>query len=317
MFSTLKSRHLAAERNPDPFKNVALNLDGHDSRIINVNADKSSLYSYKLKKSGFRVQVCTDINNMVFSVSAPAPCRDYNDGTMLLRMGIQNKIHKLDCVALDGGYTLFLGELMDGVDELQYETFRYPIRKMRGIALTSEEKVYNETFGSFRSRIESYFGEMQSTFTKFSRTVMNKVAEKLTFGVQYKLACLLMNIKRFVALRNISTEQHHTFWLQDSFDYPSKMEQETMYTLPNIKVKLSQSKDLLATRKAFFDKAISLNTQAVDDDMESRDGDKENKVDKGLGHRGEGAEREYYIVQNSSGLSMAWVSAYDIRDNKR
>ncbi|KAF9930892.1 hypothetical protein BGZ67_005584 [Mortierella alpina] len=179
MFSTLKSRHLAAERNPDPFKNVALNLDGHDSRIINVNADKSSLYSYKLKKSGFRVQVCTDINNMVFSVSAPAPCRDYNDGTMLLRMGIQNKIHKLDCVALDGGYTLFL---------------------------------------------ESYFGEMQSTFTKFSRTVMNKVAEKLTFGVQYKLACLLMNIMRFVALRNISTEQHHTFWLQDSFDYPSKME---------------------------------------------------------------------------------------------
>ncbi|KAF9312708.1 hypothetical protein BG006_004296, partial [Podila minutissima] len=108
MFSTLKSRHLVAERNPDLFKNVTLNLNGHDSRIIYVNADKASLYSYKLKKSGFRVQVCTDMNNMVFFVSAPTPCRDYNDGTMILRMGIQNKIHKLDCVALDGGYTLFL-----------------------------------------------------------------------------------------------------------------------------------------------------------------------------------------------------------------
>ncbi|KAF9547946.1 hypothetical protein EC957_007459 [Mortierella hygrophila] len=124
MLSTLKSRHLAAERNPDPFKNVTLNLDGHDSRIIHVNADKASLYSYKLKKSGFRVQVCTDMNSTVLFVSTPAPCRDYNDGTMLLRMGIQNKIHKLDCVAMDGGYNLFIGHaptlsLSRAVRELQ------------------------------------------------------------------------------------------------------------------------------------------------------------------------------------------------------
>ncbi|KAF9090091.1 hypothetical protein BGX29_011681 [Mortierella sp. GBA35] len=274
MFSTLKSRHLAAERNPEPFKNVTLNLDGHDSRIVYVNADKASLYSYKLKKSGFRVQVCTDMNNMVFFVSAPAPCRDNNDGTMLLRMGIQNRIHKLDCVALDGGYNLFIGKLLDSADELQYENFCYPVRKMRGIVLTAEETAYNDIFGSFRSRIEGYFGEMQSTFTKFSHTVVNKVGEKETFGVQYKLACLLMNIKRFVALRNIPTEQHHMFWLQDGFDYPSKTEQETMYTLPNIKVKLSQSKDLLATRKAFFDMTISSLTQAADDNMASGDDDR-------------------------------------------
>jgi hypothetical protein len=140
---------------------------------------------------------------------------------------------------------------------------------MRGIALTAEEKAYNDIFGSFRSRIESYFGEMQSTFTKFSHTVVNKVAEKETFGVQYKLACLLMNIKRFVALRNISTEQHHMFWLQDGFDYPGKTEQETMYILPNINVKLSQSRDLLATRKAFFDMATSPHTHATDDDLVS------------------------------------------------
>ncbi|KAG0379043.1 hypothetical protein BGX24_001904 [Mortierella sp. AD032] len=180
IFSTLMSRHLAAERNPDPFKNVTLNLDGHDSRIIYVNADKSSLYSYKLKKLGFRVQVCTDMNNRVLIVSAPAPCRDYNDETMLLRMGIQNKIHKLDCVAMDGGYNLFIGKLLDSADELQYENFCYPIH---------------------------------------------------------------------------------------SFDYPSNTEQETMYTLPNIKVKLFQSQDLLATRKAFFNMAISLQTGAADDDM--------------------------------------------------
>ncbi|KAF9313860.1 hypothetical protein BGZ91_006145 [Linnemannia elongata] len=278
MFSTLKSRHLAAERNLDPFKNVTLNLDGHDSRIIYVNADKPSLYSYKLKKSGFRVQVCIDMNSMVLFVSAPAPCKDYNDGTMLLRMGIQNKIYRSDCVALDNGYNLFIGKLLDSADELQYENFCYPIRKMRGIALTEEEKAYNEIFGSFRSRIESYFGEMQSTFTKFSHTVVNKVAEKETFVVQYKLACLLMNIKRFVALMNISTEQHHTLWLQDGFDYPNKTEQETVYTLPNIKVKLSQSQDLLATRKVFFDMSFSLSTGAADDDMALEDDDRANEL---------------------------------------
>ncbi|KAI7815992.1 hypothetical protein BC939DRAFT_387872, partial [Gamsiella multidivaricata] len=146
------------------------------------------------------------------------PYRNVEKGVMLLYVLVKG-IHKLDCVALDNGYTLFIGKLLESADELQYENFCYPIRKRRGIALTEEEKAYNEIFGSFRSRIESYFGEMQSTFTKFSHTVVNKVAEKEMFGVQYNLACLLMNIKRFVALRNISTEQHHTLWLQDGFDY--------------------------------------------------------------------------------------------------
>lgn len=181
---------------------------------------------------------------------------------------------------------------------------------MRGIALTEEEKAYNEIFGSFRSRIEGYFGEMQSTFTKFSHTFVNKVSEKDTFEVQYKLACVLMNIKRFVALRNISTEQHHTLWLQDGFDYPSKAEQETMYALPSIKVKLSQNQDLLATRQAFFEKV-----QTIDHDLVTRDDENKEKI---IGHRGDDNTREYQVIQGSSGLSMALrVSAHDVTDKMR
>ncbi|GJJ75204.1 hypothetical protein EMPS_07562 [Entomortierella parvispora] len=311
MFSTLKSRHLVAERNPHPFKNVTLNLDGHDSRITYVGADKPSLYSYKLKKSGFRVQVCTDMNNMVLFVSSPEPCRDNTDGTMLLRLGIQNRIHKLDCVALDGGYNLYIGKLVDSADELQYENFCYPVRKRHKIALTEEEEAYNEIFGTFRSRIEGHFGEMQSTFTKFSHTVVNKVAEKDTFDIQYKLASVLLNIKRFVALKSIPSEQHHTLWLNDSFDFPSKAEQEILYTLPSIKVKLSQSHDMLATRKKFFDMTISAPTGATDMDMANGD-DGEIKV---IGHRGEGDTREYQIVQKSVGLSVAqWVPVHAVSD---
>lgn len=309
MFSTLRSRHLAAERNPHPFKNVTLNLDGHDSRVIHVGADKPSMYSFKLKKSGFRVQVCTDMNNMVLFVSAPEPCRDYNDGTMLLRLGLQNRIHKLDCVALDGGYNLHIGKLVGSADELEYENFCYPIRKRHKIALTDEEEAYNDIFGSFRSRIEGCFGGMQSTFTKFSHTVVNKVAEKDTFDIQYKLACVLLNIKRFVALKSIPPEQHHTLWLQDSFDYPSKAEQETLYTLPSITVKLSQNQDLLEARQAFFDMTISAPTGTTDVDMVH-----ENEI-KVVGHRGEGDAREYEIVQPSVSLSKTtWVPVHAITD---
>ena len=185
---------------------------------------------------------------------------------------------------------------------------------MRGIALTDEEKSYNDIFGSFRSRIESYFGEMQSTFTKFSHTVVNKVSEKDTFDIQYKLACVLLNIKRFVALKSIPTEQHHTLWLQDSFDYPSKAEQETLYTLPSIKVKLSQSQDLLATRQAFFDMTISTPTGVTDVDMASG-GDGGERDFKIVGHRGDGDAREFQIVEKSVGLSTAtWVLANAVTD---
>ncbi|KAG0351083.1 hypothetical protein BGZ54_003425 [Gamsiella multidivaricata] len=142
MCSTLKLRLLLAKNNPDPFKHVTLDLDGHDSRVSYINANKPRLYSYKLKKSkksGFRVQVCADMNNIVLFVSKPAPCKDNNDGTMLVKMKIPSLIHKLDCIALDGGYNGFVGQIMGASEELSHGNFSYPVRKTRGIALTDIE----------------------------------------------------------------------------------------------------------------------------------------------------------------------------------
>ena len=87
MFSNIKIRIISARQfNPDLFKHVTLILDGHDTRASYPMADKSSLYSYKLKKSGFRTQICTDINDMVLFVSKSVPCKDMNDGAMLTQM---------------------------------------------------------------------------------------------------------------------------------------------------------------------------------------------------------------------------------------
>ncbi|KAF9994280.1 hypothetical protein BGZ80_007866, partial [Entomortierella chlamydospora] len=61
------------KNNPDPFKHVTLSLDGHDTSVSYIGADKPSLYSYKLRKSGFRLQECSDMNNIVLFAFSSLP----------------------------------------------------------------------------------------------------------------------------------------------------------------------------------------------------------------------------------------------------
>lgn len=68
------------------------------------------------------------------------PCQDYNDGTMLLRMDIGSKIHQVDCIAVDGGYTLFLDQVIKESSGLSSRNFLHPIRKARGVELSEEER---------------------------------------------------------------------------------------------------------------------------------------------------------------------------------
>ncbi|KAI9233206.1 MAG: hypothetical protein BYD32DRAFT_361133, partial [Podila humilis] len=51
------------------------------------------MYSYKLKKSGVRTQVCTDCNGMAIL-----------------------HIHQLDCIAVDGGYTQYIKKVVEDTD---------------------------------------------------------------------------------------------------------------------------------------------------------------------------------------------------------
>ncbi|KAI8327742.1 hypothetical protein BC941DRAFT_336711, partial [Chlamydoabsidia padenii] len=129
---------------------------------------------------------------MILFVSDSFPCRDYNDGTMFLQMDIERKIHAVDCIALDGGYTQFISQLLHDAPALSDKNFCCPIRKSAGISLTSSEALYNEMFGSFRSSIEAKFGEL--------------------------LACLLLNIKDFVHMLNMPLRPHHSLWEQTGFD---------------------------------------------------------------------------------------------------
>ncbi|KAF9429023.1 hypothetical protein BGZ76_001958, partial [Entomortierella beljakovae] len=278
MCSSITLRLLTSRSvNPEVFKHITLHIDGHDSRVAYINADKATMYSFKLKKSGFRTQVCSDMNNMIVFVSLPAECRDFNDGTMLSRMAIEKKIHNLDCVALDGGYALNIHGIVESSDQLISANFSYPIRKTRGIELTDQEKKYNEMFGSFRSKIEGYFGEMQTTFSNFSHKIVNRVSDKNIFSLQFKLCCMLLNIKRMIILCNISVEPHHSFWMQDEFDFPDGMEKNFIQIpmAPNYKAKTRDACNIYQLQDAFLNLESTCGSSTSGDHEMSCDDDTE------------------------------------------
>jgi hypothetical protein len=127
MFSTTMIRILTARlNNPDPFKTVTLFLDGHDTRGIKIGTKSEEGYSYKLKKSGFCTQVCIDVNGMVIFVSESLPCKVNTDGKMLANMDLKGKIDKCDCIAVDGGYTLHLKQIIED-NQLKKQNFCHPI----------------------------------------------------------------------------------------------------------------------------------------------------------------------------------------------
>jgi hypothetical protein len=232
MFSTFHLRVLSAKlANPPLFQHVTLHLDGHDTRLSCEEKSSTEMYSYKLKKAGVRTQVCVDCNGMAILVSKSMPCKDNNDGTMLLGMKIHKYIHPLDCIAVDGGYPQYIKKLVED-NELTNKNFCYPIRKHRGKELAKYETNYNKIFGSFRSQMEAIFGELGTVFEKHNNRRPVLVTKIETYNLQLQLSLLLMNVKKMVALFGIEVEPIHQAWMRDGFDYPSKngaMEQNLAY----------------------------------------------------------------------------------------
>lgn len=191
MFSTTALRIINAKKlNPLGFKNITLFLDGHDSRIDYKEKDikKRNFYSYKFKNSGVRTQVIYDINEFAIYVSDSKPCRVYNDGQMFLDMKLENKLNENDCIAFDGGYYYYIEKFIEdcdrkGNDKINLNNFMFPIRKNKNVELNDNEILYNQTFGSFRSKIESCFGFLGGKFKRFNN---NESSIKVTDMKVYK-----------------------------------------------------------------------------------------------------------------------------------
>ena len=265
MFSTFPIRLLSAQlRNPPLFPHVTLHLDGHDTRLSCEEKSSSEMYSYKLKKSGVRTQVCTDCNGMAILVSKSLPCKENNDGTMLIGMKIQRHIHELDCIAVDGGYTQYIKKIVEDTD-LSKKNFCYPIRKSRSKDLAQDEANYNKIFGSFRSQIEAEFGDLGAIFEKHNNRKPVLVTKIATYNLQLRLCLLLMNIKKMVAHLGVHADPIHSAWTRDGFDFPyanGAMEQ----ILDHIPVEemLSDAKDMTKLQEQF----LQMTTMDVDDNQD-------------------------------------------------
>jgi hypothetical protein len=223
MFSNIKIRILSSRLyNPNPFKHVTMFLDGHDSRIEyqNINIHKKELYSFKFKKPGVRTQVLTDINDMIIYVSNSKYCKNNVDGEMFLKMKVENIVEKEDCIAFDGGYYYYIDRFIESFVDYNYQNFIYPYRKSKNVELTNEKLEFNKMFGSYRSKIETVFADVGNKFNKFDNTkAVTKTTNIKGFTLQFKVASLLTNMKRFLEKYNIEINEHVKLWENGDFDY--------------------------------------------------------------------------------------------------
>lgn len=220
MFSNINVRIMnGILNNPTLFNQVTLHIDGHDTKgIVYGSKDKSIYYSYKLKRNGFRTQVTIDNNGFIIFLSKSQPCSIGNDGTMLTDMNIHNKVNEMDCIALDGGYTLFVNSIINNSSLNKYN-FVFPIRKDLGINLNEIELNYNDQFGGFRSKMEKSFANMGHTFERLNNTKSFITTDINIFNIQMKIASALLNIKNYVELNKIDIFDFHAYWLNDGFDF--------------------------------------------------------------------------------------------------
>ncbi|GAA5817784.1 hypothetical protein MFLAVUS_011340 [Mucor flavus] len=102
---------------------------------------------------------------------------------------------------------------------ISLRNFCYPIRKDRNIKLTNDEEKFNHILGGLRSKIESYFAELGSIFTRFSGQCKIRITDKKIYNIQLKLAIVLLNIKYFNDLFQIEDNNHYNKWRLENFDY--------------------------------------------------------------------------------------------------
>ena len=272
MFSTPQIRVRSANwKNPPLFKHITLLLDGHDTRAT-YGENKIDMFSYKLRKSGLRTQVCIDINGVALFVSKSAACKDNNDGTMLVAMKIGKKIQQVDCIGLDGGYTQHVGEILEQDHQLTLKNFCFPIRKKRLQPLHAEEANFNSMFGGFRSMVENTFSELGTAFSKHNNKDPIRVGSMKEFNMNLRLCLLLLNIKKFVNILQIQVLPHHRTWMEDGFDYPTDKKiipdlTET-YTVLN---KLEYGDEMLKVQEAFLSMDMD---ESGDDDVGDVSGNK-------------------------------------------
>ena len=224
---------------------------------------------------------------MVLNLSDSELCGNSSDGGMFLNMKLYNKIKEQDCVALDGGYTLFIKQFENLCKNkninLDDKNFFYPIRKENGIALNTQEEHYNKVFGSFRSVVENQFKELYNKFKRFSNNnSIIKTDDIKYINLQLKVVFLLKNIQLFSDKFNIITQEHHKLWINKNFEFPNEIRLiDIVYT--NQMEQIKKLKDLSKIQKELLNLTIESDQDSMliddDDEILNEDDKDESNID--------------------------------------
>lgn len=318
MFSNERIRILSSLiNNPQYFKHVTLLLDGHDSRIAYYNESKKDTFSYKLKKPGLRTQVVIDTNEMVVYVSASEKCGINNDSCMFTKMKIEKFMNKSDCIAIDGGYSLSISNLLEKttsiIKELNFDNFCYPIRKQLNEELTQNEKEFNDIFASFRSKIEHQFASIGSMFQRFNNCkCIPYIRDSKHYNLQFKVACLLKNIKLFIEKFNIEYHPYHELWTNNDFDFPIK-EEKLKQILNNEVDQLNKIIRMQKIQQNVLQKHINEDNISIDTENELSEIESEYEIEDILDHKVVRKVRKYLVKwKDYSEEYNSWESENDI-----
>jgi hypothetical protein len=302
MFSNERTRVICAKtNNPDGFKHVTLMIDGRDVRASLVSKhDSIKSYSYKLKKSGFRTQVCMDINGMIIFVSDAEHCGTNNDGSMLSKIDLGKFVGTVDVVALDGVYAQYLSGIINNNAGLTLKNFMYPVRKQRNMELDDISKRFNDVFGSFRSMVEDAFSGLSSTFHRFNNRNPIRVSDLSTFTVQLKLASVLYNMKKVVGMGRIEYEELHARWMNPRFDYCNSnafgpaisLHPDITESLENILANAGEMSDL---QTRFLDMTLTTTSSALPMITDGSNEGDNYEVEKVLSHRTVDGVVQFYV----------------------
>lgn len=316
MFSNIKIRLLNGMlENPVLFSQVTMHLDGHDKRGMIYGAeDKSIYYSYKLKKNGFRTQVAIDNSSMIIFISDSKPCSTNNDGSMFINMSIEKRMNLMDCIALDGGYSLYVEPIINNSD-LNDFNFVYPIRKDKNINLDDVELNYNEQFGSFRSKMEKVFSDIGFIFQRLNNKKPFLTSNINIYNIQLKIASVLLNIKRYVKLNNIEHNSFQSNWMNHNFDFEYKNNLtnniDSYGALPKLNDRINNLDKMKLLQHQFLGLQLSniINNNKMDLEI-AMDYDENNyEIDIILDHKGLVVEDSFYLVKwkNYDDNENSWI----------
>ncbi|KAG2209921.1 hypothetical protein INT45_002661, partial [Circinella minor] len=145
------------------------------------------------------------------------------------------------------------------------DNFVYPIRKNVNENLTITQEHFNKTFGSFRTKVENQFSEIGNKFYCFNNNKsIVKIDNVKFYNLQFRVACLLKNITKFVELFNIPILPHHKLWHSSNFEFPTEKKIIDI-VISNNKQNKDKFDRMMQLQNNLLSLTISDNSMAIDE----------------------------------------------------